>query len=156
MTVGRQCVIIKRDIKTVFRNIPVPLNVRWLLGFCWRTCFYTENSLSFGLSISPFIFDLFAENFYWVLQSFIGWDLEHYLDNNMTFLPAIEATPKRIRMENNNYSRSTDNLRIFQHEKRDLEETIVLLFGIKLETVLWCRTSYTKSSIKHMSCQWRR
>ncbi len=33
INVGRHCVIMKRDVKDAFRNVPVALQHRWLLGF---------------------------------------------------------------------------------------------------------------------------
>ncbi len=89
VAVGWYGVIIKLDIKDIFRNILIAMYVRWLLGFCWRTCFYTENWLPFGLSTLSFIFNLFTEAFDWVLQFFLSWDLEQYLGNCPIFLPAV-------------------------------------------------------------------
>ena len=61
LQVGRHCVIIKKDIKDVFRNIPVAPHVQLLLGFSWGQETYQEACLSFGLATSSFIFNLFAE-----------------------------------------------------------------------------------------------
>ena len=64
LTAGRHSIILKRDIKDAFRNIPVAPQVQWLLGFRWEGQFYKETCLPFGLAIGPFIFNLFAEGFY--------------------------------------------------------------------------------------------
>ena len=61
---GRHSVIIKRDIKDAFRNIPLAPHIRWLLGFSWDDKYYTEACLPFGLRTTPFIFNLFAEGFH--------------------------------------------------------------------------------------------
>ena len=68
---GRHSVIIKRDIKDAFRNIPVASNNRWLLGFSWLSEFYHENCLSFGLATAPYLFNIFTEAFYWLLESYL-------------------------------------------------------------------------------------
>ena len=40
----------------------------------------------------------FAEAFHWILVSYLGWEfLEHYLDDNMAAIKAIEATPDLTR-----------------------------------------------------------
>ena len=62
---GRGAVIIKKDIKDAFRNVPVAPHQQWLLGFQWNNKFYQETCLSFGLSTSPYIFNLFGEGFCW-------------------------------------------------------------------------------------------
>lgn len=58
---GKHCVILKRDVKVAFRNVPVAPQHQWLLGFTWWKRFYKETCLSFGLATAPFIFNLFAE-----------------------------------------------------------------------------------------------
>lgn len=86
----RHCIIIKKDIKDAFHNIPVATHVQWLLEFSWGQETYQEACLSFGLATSPFIFNLFAEAIRWILHSYLGWtDLEHYLDDFIRVLAAI-------------------------------------------------------------------
>ncbi len=57
----RHFVIIKIDVKDVFRNVPVAPEHCWLLSFRWEGRYYKEMCLSFGLATAPFIFNLFAE-----------------------------------------------------------------------------------------------
>ena len=45
---GRGAIIIKKDIKDAFRNIPVAPYHQWLLGFMWNGVLYQETCLSFG------------------------------------------------------------------------------------------------------------
>ncbi len=61
INVGRHFVIIKRDVKDGFRNVPVAPQHRWLLGFRWEGRYYNETCLSFGLATASYIFNLFAE-----------------------------------------------------------------------------------------------
>ena len=67
---GPGCIIMKRDMKDAFRVIPVAPHHRWLLGFSWKGKYYTECVLPFGLSTAPFIFNLFAEAWHWILVNF--------------------------------------------------------------------------------------
>ncbi len=78
---GRQCVIMKRDVKDAFRNVVVTPQHGWLLGFRWEERYYKETCLSFGLATTPFIFNLFAEALYWIIAFFFRWVLFHYLDD---------------------------------------------------------------------------
>ncbi len=137
MAARRHFVIIKCNIKDNFCNIPLALHIQWLLGFYWRVCFYTKNRLSFGLSILFFIFNMFTEAFYWIFQSFLGWDLEYYLDNYVAFISVIKVIPDRIWIKSDNYARLTDIFRISWLEIKDLEEMVVSVFGIKVDTNLF-------------------
>lgn len=76
---GRHYIILKRDVKDAFRNVPVDPKHRWLLGFTRQQRFYKEMCLSFGPAIAPFI-NLFAEALHWLIASFLGWMLCHYLE----------------------------------------------------------------------------
>lgn len=91
--------MIKRNIKDAFRNIPVAHHMQWLLGFEWKKHYYQETCLPFGLCTAPFIFNVFAEAFHWMLESFIGWCVEHYLDDFIATLSAARGTPERLRKE---------------------------------------------------------
>lgn len=64
---GRGAIIIKRDMESAFRNVPVAISDKWLLGLEWGH-YYTENCLPFGLRTAPFLFNLFAEGFHWITQ----------------------------------------------------------------------------------------
>lgn len=58
---GRNCIILKRDVKDAFWNALVASHQQLLLGFMWKGKNYKETCLSLGLSTSPFIFNLFGE-----------------------------------------------------------------------------------------------
>ena len=68
---GLQCIILKRDVKDVFRNVPVAPQHQWLLGFRWGEKFYKEMCLLFGLATAPFIFNLFAEALHWIIACYL-------------------------------------------------------------------------------------
>lgn len=135
---GRGAVIIKKDIKDAFRNIPVAPHQQWLLGFQWNKRFYQETCLSFGLSTSPFIFNLFGEGFHWMLIAYLDWlESEHYLDDFILILEAILATPSRIEWHETGYRLLTDCLGIPRQEAKDCIGTIVSVFGIEIDTNLF-------------------
>src|SRR5271156_6018275 len=65
---GKGAVLMKRDLKSAFRHIPVAVEDHWLLLFEWEGKFYIDAFLPFGLRTAPFIFNLFAEALDWILQ----------------------------------------------------------------------------------------
>ena len=85
---GRQWIILKRDVKDAFRNVPVAPQPQWLLGFRWEGTFYKETCLLFSLATAPFIFNLFAEALHWIITSYLSWVLYHYLDNFVAIFKA--------------------------------------------------------------------
>lgn len=58
---GCHCVILKKDIKDAFHYISVALNGQSLLDPLWDEKIDQEPCFSFGLAISPFIFNLFGK-----------------------------------------------------------------------------------------------
>jgi hypothetical protein len=96
---GPGAVILKRDLKDAFRNIPVALEDRRLLGFIWELVVYTECCLPFGLATAPLIFNLFAEALHWVLEKHLHpvaafFALAHYLDDFIFILrPGADPAP---------------------------------------------------------------
>ena len=61
---GRGCILIKRDLKDTFRNIPLLIQLRRLIGFYQRGITYKECCLLFSLQIAPFLFNLFIKGLY--------------------------------------------------------------------------------------------
>ena len=88
---GRGAIIVKKDIKDAFRIIPVAPYQRWLLGFQWENRYYQEEVLSFGLRTAPFLFNLVAEAFQWILEAWLGWELFHYLDDFIRVVPTATS-----------------------------------------------------------------
>ncbi len=56
----RDSIILKQDVKDVFRNIPVAQHYQWLPGFRWCRKFYKKTRLSFDIATASFIFNLFG------------------------------------------------------------------------------------------------
>jgi len=130
---GRGSIIVKRDIESAFRNVPVALSNRWLLGLKWGL-HYTENCLPFGLRTAPFLFNLFAEGFHWILQHRFGWLTRHYLDD-FIFIFAPTSQPQRLlRSVMDDYSSIASELGIPQNTTKDEQGTTVTALGLEIDT----------------------
>jgi hypothetical protein len=79
-------VLWKVDLKDAYRHVVVEREDARLLGLFWPGIgFLYETQLSFGGRSAPFIFNLVAEGFEWILRSF-GIDCHHYLDDSFGWL----------------------------------------------------------------------
>jgi hypothetical protein len=84
---GRGAIMMKRDLKSAFRHIPVCQSDHWLMIFEWERKFYVDMFLPFGLRTAPRIFNLFSEALHWVFETSHGWNLTHYLDDFFVVFP---------------------------------------------------------------------
>ena len=135
LAASRHCIIIKRDITDAFRNIPVAPHLYWLLGFKWRGQLYWERCLPFGLATAPFIFNLFAEAFHWILESYLRWEfLAHYLDNFIQILRSSAGVLRQLEEDNVAYSLVTDCLGIPRNESKYQAGTSIPVFGLIIDT----------------------
>ena len=134
LSAGRHCIIVKKDIKDAFRNIPVAPNNQWLLGFSWNGQHYSEACLPFGLTTAPAIFNLFAEAFNWILESWLLWTVFHYLDDFIRIIPAIQGTLEFLTLSEADYHTVTGLLGIPENTSKDASGTIVTTLGITLNT----------------------
>lgn len=151
LTAGRGCTILKRDVADAFRNIPIAPHTRWLMGFGWKGRWYQENCLSFGLRTAPFIFNLFAEAFHWLLQSYLGWlTLFHYLDDFMLIMPRNLATPALLAKLELDYILLTDLLGVPRRDDKNACGTRVVLLGFMVDTVL-LQMSIPKEKLEKVS-----
>ena len=132
---GRHCYLLKRDIKSAFRNIPVATEIQWLLGFMWRDLYYSETCLPFGLRTAPFIFNLFAEALHWILLAYTQWlELEHYLDDYVLVVPPSLCSPEHLQKLHQEYNEITEVLGVPQNKTKDMEGTVIPVFGIEVDT----------------------
>eukprot|EP00111_Clytia_hemisphaerica_P017124 TCONS_00050701-protein len=80
--VGRGCFMGKIDIRHAFRLCPVHPDDWHLLGYYWRSRWYVDLRLPFGLRSSPFIFTTFSDALQWILVvKYHVTALVHYLDD---------------------------------------------------------------------------
>ena len=130
---GKECLIIKRDIKDAFRNVLVAVQHQWLLGFEWDGTFYKETCLPFGLATAPTIFNLFADAFEWMLRFYLQWDLTaHYLDDFIRIVPKAETGS--IPQADLDYIQLTDALGLPRNDSKDCCGTAVEVLGIEVDT----------------------
>ena len=89
---GKDRILLKRDFESAFRHIPVSLIDYPLLGFHWENYFYSECFLPFRLRNTPYLFNIFAEVFQWILEQHlitagIPATVIHYLDDFLIVWP---------------------------------------------------------------------
>ncbi len=130
---GWHCIIVKRDVKDAFRNVPVAPQHQWLLGFKWGGKFYKETYLSFDLATTSFVFNFFAEALHLIIPSYLSRVLFHSLNNFMAIFKA-DALPERLEREANAYICLTDLLGFPQTDSNDCEGTEVIVFRIEIDT----------------------
>jgi Reverse transcriptase (RNA-dependent DNA polymerase) len=84
---GKGAVMMKRDLKSAFRHVPIDPCDYWLLLFEWQGKFYVDMFLPFGLRTAPRIFNLFAEAPHWIFDTLHEWNVTHYLDDFLFVFP---------------------------------------------------------------------
>jgi len=85
---GRNAMMMKRDLKSAFRYIPINPCDYWLLIFEWQGKYYVDMFLPFGLRTAPRIFNLFAKALHWVFETLNEWNVTHYLDDFLFVFPS--------------------------------------------------------------------
>ena len=79
---GRGVLMAKFGVKAAYRNAAVHPSDRCPLGMRWRSQFYVDLALPFGLRSASHIFNSVAEMVEWILvNNYQIPDLLHYLDN---------------------------------------------------------------------------
>ena len=85
---GRGALMAKFDVQSAYRNVAVLPSQRYLLGMKWRSKFFVDLVLPFGLRSAPFIFNSVAELVEWILHhNYSIRELLHYLDDYITAGP---------------------------------------------------------------------
>ena len=92
---GKGAVMMKRDLKSAFRHIPVSHHDHWLLIFEWDGKFFVDMFLPFGLRTAPRIFNLFSEALHWVFETLYCWNVTHYLDDFLFVFPPSSKTDQK-------------------------------------------------------------
>ena len=85
---GQGALMAKFDVEAAYRNIAIHPSDRFLLGMKWRSKFYVDLALPFGLLFAPYIFNCVAELVEWILvNNYKVPDLLYYLDDFITAGP---------------------------------------------------------------------
>jgi hypothetical protein len=121
--------IIKRDIKTAFRMVPVALDQRHLLGLEWQGRYYIR-TVSLTLRTSLVLFNLFAEALYWLLELHLQHELDHYL-NDFIFILKSGHLIAVVRRE---CLYLTTALGIPRNDGKDNEGTVIEVLGIIVDS----------------------
>lgn len=85
---GQGALMAKFDVESSYRNLAVHPSDRYLIGMKWRSMFYVDLTLPFGLRSAPDIFNSVANLVEWILPNNCHLpDLLHYLDDFITAGP---------------------------------------------------------------------
>jgi hypothetical protein len=133
---GVGSILVKRDLEDAFRHIPVsPLD--WpLLGFHWDSTYYADCFLPFGLRTAPYIFNLFAEAFHWILGRALTpfcTEVVHYLDDFLFISPPTTDWTALDTI----ISTTADTLGLSIKEKKNRQGTVVDFCGLEVDTMLY-------------------
>ena len=63
---GQGALMAKFDVEAAYRNLAVHPSDRYLIGMKWRSMFYVDLALPFGLRSAPYIFNFVADLAEWI------------------------------------------------------------------------------------------
>ena len=128
---GKGAVMMKRDLKSAFRHIPVSPHDYWLLIFEWNGKFYVDMFLPFGLRMAPRIFNLFSEALHWVFETLLGWNLTHDLDDFLfVFPPGTD-----IQTASDQYNSILTSMGFVNAPEKDMNGHIVTHLGFEFDSL---------------------
>jgi hypothetical protein len=130
---GQNATLLKRDLKSAFRMIPVCTEDQWLLIFEWDGEYYQELFLPFGLRTAPFIFNLFGEALQWILQRKYSYVVKRYLDDFLFILPPT-TTPSEAQQVGTQFKIICTPLGFTEAEDKSKDGTRVDYLGLILDT----------------------
>ena len=97
-TLGRGTLMVKMDLKSAFRQIPVHLSDWNLLGLMWQGQYFFEKVLPFGLRSAPFLFNQAGAAVEWIMRKHGVRFLVRYLDDFLSFDRASECAKAKTIM----------------------------------------------------------
>ena len=71
---------------------------------------------------------------HWILVSYLGWVLVHYLDDFVAVFTVAQASTNQTRHARIAYNWVTDLLGILRNNLKDAKGTLVIVFGIEIDT----------------------
>ncbi|SYW79036.1 uncharacterized protein UBRO2_02720 [Ustilago bromivora] len=83
------CLLWKGDLEDAFQHVVTAKCDVHLLSFSYDGIHYHENTLTFGGSSSPWLFNLVAEFLHWLVAACLptDWSINHYLDDTFGAIP---------------------------------------------------------------------
>ena len=128
---GKGAVMMKRDLKSAFRHVPIAPCDYWLLLFEWQGKFYVDMFLPFGLRTAPRIFNLFAEALHWIFETLEEWNVTHYLDDFLfVFPPGTDITHL-----SSEFDRILAEFGLSKATEKDADGCIVVHLGFEFDSV---------------------
>ena len=121
--------MIKRDLKSVFRFISINPYNHWLFIYKWNERIYIELFLSFGLRITPLIFNLFNEIIHWIMQ-LKGYNLCHYIDD---FLLILLSESLMIHTIINDFSEVCDIMNFMIEQRKNKEDILIDFLNLEID-----------------------
>ena len=128
---GRGAVMMKRDLKSAFRHVPVSASDHWLLIFEWQGRYYVDMFLPFGLRTAPRIFNLFSEALHWVFETLYGWNLTHYLDDFLFIFPPGTDTSN----QSNIFNQTIATMGLSKAPEKDSDGHVVTHLGFEFDSI---------------------
>jgi hypothetical protein len=131
---GRGTELVKIDLSSAYRMVPVHPDDQPLLGIYWQGDTYIDRALPFGLRSAPKIFNAVADFLAWVLHVEGVLLLIHYLDDFLVFGPPSTtiAAASRVVVEH-----VFNNLNVpIAHHKTEGPSTCLTFLGIQIDTML--------------------
>ena len=134
-TFGSSCLLVKRDFENAFCHILISLIDVPLLGFEWKRKYYAEQFLPFGLRTVPYLCNLFAEVYYWILadvlrQNAIPAEIIHYLDDFLIILPCQGNYDSYSRI----FSELSTRVGLSIKESKSEQGTVASFGGVEFDT----------------------
>ena len=132
---GKRAMLVKRDFESAFRHVPVSPLDSPLLGFEWQGTYYAERFLPFGLRTAPYLFNLFAEAFHWILKDHFERneteaEVIHYLDDFLIVLPP-DSNPDAC---STTFRVLSTEVGLSIKETKNEQGTVVSFAGIELDS----------------------
>jgi len=128
---GPMAVLMKRDLKSTFRHIPVSPLDQWLFIFEWNDKFYVDMFLSFGLRTAPRIFNLFAEALHWIFEELLKWKATHYLDDFLFIFPPGTDVSKLSKQ----YDDILATMSLSGATEKNMDDHVVTHLGFEFDTL---------------------
>jgi len=128
---GKGAVMMKRDLKSAFRHVPISPCDYWLLLFEWQGKFYVDMFLPFGLCTAPWIFNLFGEALHWIFETLEEWNVTHYLDDFFfVFPPCTDTAPLSAE-----FDRVLSELGLSKAAEKDIDGCTVVHLGFEFDSL---------------------
>ena len=139
---GRGALMTKVDLRSAFRLIPVRPGDRRLLSCFWKSHYYVDLALPFGLRSAPAIFNRLADAVQYILQhNYDIVDLLHYLDDYFTVNSASSSPATSIAaIQKATILTVLDNLGIPVSDSPGKvvgPTTCLTLLGIQFDSIAW-------------------